>query len=225
MDKYQLSRNKMINTVSFVLNHYTEIVDETPGLKSLKTDLDNLRSEVDTHTQGQDDTGEEITINKNSLRKELNTSFRKVSSALVAYSVITQDPHEIALGIKHEYTDTDISKMLENDIVIKSYILYSDALPLGAKLTPFAQVSDIALLKTQADDYAYMLPQKRVKIVLSSLSTSNLKEAIDKIIELLENKIDKLVEGLRFIKPEFYKTYKNARIILDPAYRKRESKK
>ena len=219
MDKRQLSKVKMGNTVSFVLDNDEETVDGTPGLRAAKTELDNVIDEIEFHNRAQGDTGKEVTGTKNSSRKNLENSFRKVSSAIVAHGVNTTITAEKELARKHEYTDTDIRRMSDNDIFTKSYVLYGDAFPLATKLVPFTTEAEITLLKTNADDFAYLLPQKRAKIVASSVSTANLDEAIRKMMDIFNNKMDKLVDGVRFTKVEFYKIFKNARMIPDPPYR------
>jgi hypothetical protein len=76
------------------------------------------------------------------------------------------------------------------------------------------------ILETLADSFNLLLPQKRNKVNVSSVSTQNLAEAIDKIEELFDTKMDKIVEGIRFTYPDFYKAYQNARDIIDPPHRK-----
>ncbi|GAB1452335.1 hypothetical protein MASR2M47_23910 [Draconibacterium sp.] len=75
-------------------------------------------------------------------------------------------------------------------------------------------------LKTLADNFNTLLPQKRTQQSKSSLSTQNLEDAIARIDVLLNDTIDVLVKPWEYIEPNFFRAYTNARIIVDAPSRK-----
>lgn len=221
MDKKQNSKIKMFGSVSGILDSNKTIVESTPGLKAAFDLLVAYLAAADRYIQLQGDTGKEVTEQKTKVRKDLETAFIKVKGATRAYSVNATDPAEKAFKAKYKYADSKVEKFVDLDLFAQAYVLYTDANPIAAKLAPFATAADVTSLKTLADDFHALLPKKREKVTVSSVSTSNLADTLEKIDVLLEDTIDVLIEGLRFVEVDFYKTYQNAKIIIDaPTHKK-----
>jgi hypothetical protein len=221
MDKKQNSKIKMFGSVSGILDSNETIVEKTPGLKAAFDLLVAYLAAADRYIQLQGETGKEVTQEKVKVRKDLETAFINVKGAIRAYAVNATDPAEKLFKAKYKYADSTVEKFVDRILFAQAYLLYSDANPIAAKLVPFATQADVTSLKTLADDFHALLPKKREKVSVSAVSTSNLADTLDKIDELLEDTIDVLVEGLRFVEADFYNTYQNAKVIIDaPTYKK-----
>lgn len=222
MDKGQMSKNKMHRAVSGILESNKEIVLATPGLTEAHIALDRWIDEASIHMQGQSKTGEELTLEKNNTRLELNKVYTKVSRAVVAYATNSTDAKEKLLKKMYSISDSKILKMKDIEMFNASYLLYGDAQAIESKLVPFATVDDIAFLKELADDFNMQIPRTRIQVSKSMTSTKNLEEAISNADAVIKDTIEALVNPYEFMQPTFFRTYKNARIILDAASRKRK---
>jgi hypothetical protein len=220
MNKKFISKIKMARSVSGILDSYPDIEARSPGLEKAHDELDARISETAKYQQDQSNKGTEITVMKNNVRKTLEILIRKVASAFVAFSIISEDVKVKALGKKHDLNKSDVSHHLETELFSLAYVIYGDVLPYAGNLLPHATADDLVKLKETADDFNIYLPKKRTQTGISMVATKNIEEAVEKIDDLLNETIDKLVKPWEFSESDFFKAYKNARKHEDPGYRK-----
>jgi hypothetical protein len=220
MQKRQESKVKMARATLGILTGNEEIVTGTPGLGDATETLMGLVEETAFFSQGQMNTGAEFTTLKNEARTALTVATLKVCSALAAHATVSADPAVKLLKAKYQVADTDVTKLRDMPLFTYANMVFADATPLAELLAPFAVGEDVAGLKTLADNFNALLPQKRTQQSKTSLSTQNLEEAIARIDVLLNDTIDVLVKPWEYIEPDFFRAYTNARIIVDAASRK-----
>jgi len=220
MQKTQESKIKMSRAVSGILTGSEEIVMRTPGLNAAHIALDNLIGETEQHNQGQLNNGKELTTSKNNARSLVVKGIIKICAALAAYGTVATDPAIKILKDKYKVNDSGIKKLRDMQLFTYAYTVYGDALPYATLLDPFATADEVAQLKVLADNYNSSLPQKRTQQSKSALSTQNLEDAVAQIDLLLNDTIDVLVKAWETKEPNFFKAYKNARMIVDAASRK-----
>lgn len=220
MKKTQESKVKMARATLGILTGNEEIVAGTPGLGNATEALMELIGETEYHSQGQLNTGGELTVRKNEARESLTLATLKVAAALAAYGAASADPVVQLLKAKYQVSDNKVKRMRDMPLFAFASMAFTDASPIAAQLTPFAAEEDVAGLKTLADNFNALLPQKRTQLSKSSLSTRNLDDAIDRIDKLLKNTIDVLVKPWEYSQPDFFRAYTNARIIVDAPSRK-----
>ena len=144
----------------------------------------------------------------------------KVCSALAAHATVSTDPAVKLLKAKYQVADTEVKKLRDMPLYTYANTVFADASPVAELLAPFAVGEDVAGLKTLADSFNPLLPQKHTQQSKSSLSTQNLEEAIARIDVLLNDTIDVLVKPWEYLEPDFFRAYTNARIIVDAPSRK-----
>lgn len=220
MKKTQESKIKMARATAGILAGNEEIVAGTPGLGNATEALMELIGETEYHSQGQMNTGSELTTRKNEARAALIVSTLRVAAALAAYGAASADPVVQLLKAKYQVSDNKVKKMRDMSLFTFASMVFADASPVAAQLAPFAAEEDVAGLKNLADNFNALLPQKRTQLSKSSLSTQNLEDAVDRIDKLLKETIDVLVKPWEYSQPDFFRAYTNARIIVDAASRK-----
>ncbi len=220
MQKKQESKVKMARATRGILAANEEILAVTPGLAGATETLDILIEETVFHSQGQMNTGTELTTRKKQARAALIPSILKVGAAVAAHATVSENPDVKLLKAKYQIADNDVKKLRDMPLYVYANMLFTDANPLTELLAPFATEEDVAGLKMLADGFNALLPQKRTQQSKSSLSTKNLEDAITRIDVLLEDTIDVLVKPWEFIEPDFFRAYTNARIIVDAPSRK-----
>ena len=220
MKKTQESKVKMARATLGILTGNEEIVAGTPGLGNATEALAELIGETESHSQGQLNTGSELTVQKNEARAALTVATLKMAAALAAYGAASADPVVQLLKAKYQVSDNKVKRMRDMPLFAFASMAFTDASPVAAQLTPFAAEEDVAGLKTLADNFNALLPQKRTQLSKSSLSTQNLDDAIDRIDKLLKETIDVLVKPWEYSQHDFFRAYTNARIIVDAPSRK-----
>jgi len=220
MQKYQESKIKMSRTVAGILNVFPEIVAKTPGLSEAQNELTHLIGETERHTQGQQNTGTELTEVKHKTRLALETSLRKVCAAMAAFTMVSTDPSVQLLKKKFQINDSEFIRKRDMQLFALAYSVYGDTMPYADKLIPFITPDEVNELKDLADNFNELLPQKQTQRSKSILSTQNLEDAVSQIDLLLNDTIDVLVKPWEFKDSDFYKTYKNGRMIVDTSSRK-----
>lgn len=73
----------------------------------------------------------------------------------------------------------------------------------------------ISFLTNSLFSFKEAIPQKRVATSTSKVSTENIGDVINSLHTLLKEELDALMLLLEEDQPDFYKAYKNARIIVD----------
>lgn len=220
MNKKFISKIKMARSVSGIIDSFPDIEAQTPGLQSAHEELDDRISDTEKYQRDQSNKGTEITTMKNEVRKALELIYRKISSSFVAFSIVSADVKVKALGKKHDISKSDVTHFTETELFARAYVLYGDVLPYADKLLPHATADDVDGLKETADDFNIYLPKKRTQVGISMVATQNIEEAVEKIDLLLKETIDKLVKPWEFSASDFFKAFKNARVLEDPGYRK-----
>jgi hypothetical protein len=222
MNKDQNDQIRMFRTVDGILVSNHTIVLTIPGLNEAHIALMNLVGDTDVQHLGQSDKGLDKTALKQAARVVLNGSYTKVSRAAVAYGTNSKDPKEKLFKEKFRYTDTEIENMTEMEIFNNAYILYGDAFPIAAKLTPFVTVEEVEKLKQDADDYYLLLPQKRVQVSKSVTATRNLEADIFNAKKMIKDTIDPLMGPVEFLNPDFFRSYQIARhLVTTPSGKKK----
>jgi hypothetical protein len=221
MQKVQESKIKMARATSGVLESNTEIVSATPGLSDATVALNNLIEETGKHSQGQMETGTELTAAKNAARAKLVTAVLSIRAAVAAHATVSTDPEVQKLKDKYQGADSEVKKMRDMPLFSYAYVVYDDALSIATQLEPFASEVEVVELKNLADNFNALLPQKRTQLTQSTVSTQNLEEVITRINLLLTDTIDVLVKPWEYKEPDFFKAYSNARVIVDAASRKK----
>ena len=220
MQKSQESKIKMARAVAGILSGNEPTVNSTPGLSAATSELNMLIGETESHSQGQMNTGTELTLQKNAARAALETGTLKVCAALAAYATASADPNVKTLKGKYQVANSEVKKMRDMPLFNYAYTVFGDAQPFANMLEPFASAAEVAELKTLADNFNALMPQKRTQLSLSALSTQNLEEAIARIDLLLKDTLDVLVKPWEFKNPDFYRAYTNARVLVDAPSRK-----
>lgn len=72
-------------------------------------------------------------------------------------------------------------------------------------------------LTTSLTNFKEAIPQKRVATSTTKVSTENIGDVINSLHTLLKEELDALMLLLEEDQPDFYKAYKNARLIVDYA--------
>ena len=162
---------------------------------------------------------DKIAGNKNIGRQELASIALKVGNILKVYAFIAKDENLANYLILSENELT--TRMRQEDVLVYAKGLAERIIPIAADLINYG-FSDALKeeLNTEIKDYELLLTEPRQLINERKTTNELIEDHIDEIYSILTNKIDPLME-LFVDDKEFYLAYKAARMIVDPATRKR----
>ncbi len=205
MNMYE-SVTKVLDQYKTTWNTYAPIADEHSQLLSKLQIIRQYRL-----TQERDTIG--ITIDTHVLGTNLINAALKVIAALVAHASLNND-NELKQAVN--FTKSQLLTCRDNILVDRVNLVYNTALPLTSDLalwniTPV----DISTLSSLNSQYESAIPSKRAAVSGSKTATLNISTTFREIDTLLKHKLDSYLLIFQTNNPDFYNTYKAARMIID----------
>lgn len=213
MNKTQINKLRMFVAVDLVLRNYSELFESLEplvlGHQRLRDGL--LQLEANRLVQEANNTG--LTGSKTDLRTKLIDRLIKFLAALKSHAIATNN---LELKEKVNYPKSKLTIVSDPVLYDIGSLAVSLAMPILPELTKYLitteKVTDLTTLLT---NFKEAIPQKRVATSTSKVSTENIGDVINSLHTLLKEELDALMLLLEGDQPDFYKAYKNARIIVD----------
>ena len=213
MNAQQINKSRMFYAATQVLDDNQPRFAHMAELAAAHHELKGMVFRIDEHRQVQvvDNTG--LTRNKETLREELTNLLLRISAGLTAHAAATGDQ---VLRAKAEYSLSDLKKSSDRILCDIAVLINSLAANSAEALrTYFVGPDELAQFDRLTNAFKSILPLRRAAASVSKVSTSNISEVFHAIDALLKNKIDLLMQPFRFTQPDFFKAYKNARVIVN----------
>lgn len=215
MNKTQINKLRMFVAVDLVLKNHSELFESLAplvlGHQRLKDGL--LQLEANRLVQEANNTG--LTGSKTDLRTKLIDRLMKFMAALKAYAIATNN---LELKEKVNYPKSKLVAAPDNILYDIGSLVVSLAMPILPELAKYLITTEkVTDLTTSLTNFKEAIPQKRVATSTSKVSTENIGDVINSLHTLLKEELDALMLLLEEDQPDFYKAYKNARLIVDYA--------
>jgi len=209
-------RFSMYLTVDDLLLQNTSITNPLPNFPAISGEFHGCIQKITSvrGTQELDKTG--ITAKKNLLRDELIQKLLDILRKIEAYAVVSAN-----IQLEHEvhYTESSL-KYTGDSILMDICLVIHERAKTNLEALNTYGITDTVLTAFLNDitNFALTIPKPRAGRVEKKGATASLKETFTEADNLLI-KIDALIEVVRLTQPEFYKNYKNSRIIIDTGRR------
>ncbi|MGD9931963.1 MAG: hypothetical protein AB7U05_18230 [Mangrovibacterium sp.] len=211
MNSLQVNKSRMYQAVNKVLERNLALYAGINELVAAQGQLTNHLDLIGNYRQVQELNHSGLTNNKAMLKEQLINSVSKVVSGLLAFATATKDK---VLLKRVNYKPYMLQKPDPVLADIARLILH-EALPLQSDLEKyFVSGADLTQLETLIAQFVESIPQKRVALNFSKVSTRNIADVFMATDKLLKTEIDILMMPFQFTQPDFYNTYKNARLIV-----------
>lgn len=139
--------------------------------------------------------------------------YLQLYAALKSYANSTNNKE---LKTKANYSKSDLSQSADPVLYDIGILLINLSTPLQAELGKyFVTPEKLGEMNTLLAGFSAAIPQKRVANSVSKVSTTNIGELVSSLNILLKKEIDVLMLLFEETQPDFYRAYKNARIIVD----------
>jgi len=213
MTKNQINKWRMYGVVDLALGNNSSLFEWYPELTSAHQRLKEEQAWLDQYAQVQEANTTGLTTQKKLLKAALIIAILRFSAALRAYGTSTKNDD---LKVKAHYAESNLKKTPDPILWDIGRLLFSLADTIKTELTKyFVGEKEIVEMENLLVKFKKAYPQKRVATAESKVSTSNISARIKSIDKLLKEIIDELMLPFQFSQPDFYNTYKNARIIVN----------
>ena len=214
MTKKQEAKLGMYNAVGTFCADNAAITGTVLAFQTAVTDFDNAIAELRNAAQKEANVILGITRDKTNLKTDLCNTAAGVASIVYAYAV-TINSEELK-----EQANFPVSKLQ----YLRDELLASVCRNIwGVANTNIAALADygitapqLADLLAKTESYENAVPEPRNAVSTRSAQSETIAEKIKVIDGILRNRMDKLVGQFKSSHNEFYKSYKNNRIIIDP---------
>lgn len=214
MTKKQEAKLGMYNAVSTFCAGNAAITGTILAFQSAVTDFDNAIAELRNAAQKEAQVILGITRDKTNLKNDLCDTAASIASSVFAYAV-SINSEELK-----EQANFPVSKLQYlRDELLASICrnIWNVANTNLAALADYGITAPrLADLLSKTESYEDAVPEPRNAVSVRSAQGETIAEKIKAIDAILKNRMDKLVVQFKATHNEFYKSYKNNRIIIDP---------
>lgn len=209
MDNHLENKLSMYQKVQgFLVKHESELSGIT-AVSELKVQFDEKVQSILNlaATAGADLTG--YTVEKQNKRTELKQRTLKLSTALVAYGSLHNEPRLLE---KCDENVSTLDKMRDNDLYAYARLILAEAHDLLSVLVPLGVTQeDYDKADQMSGDYLKFIQEPRLQINERSMALSQLETLFDETDVLLYSKLDKVLKIFSVTQPNLYVGYEGAR--------------
>ena len=181
------------------------------ALTAFKTSVTALR----VTAQKEADVISGVAMDKFQAKKDLSQMAATTAAAVYALAAAAGDNE---LKEKVNFSVSDLQRFKDELLTSNCQNIHDLANANIAALAPYGiTAGTLSALNTEIANYAAVVPAPRNAASLRSAYSETLVIQFKEADEILKNQLDKIAGQFKTPAPEFYITYKNNRIILDPA--------
>ncbi|PXY01451.1 hypothetical protein DF185_08170 [Marinifilum breve] len=219
MNKNITARHNAFQQVQLTLNNNQAKFAHIPAMGKMFSSLTNLIGNTNELITKAGSIPSKPSGNKNLARTELLAVALKVSNILKVYSFVIKN--ENLNNFVNNVSNSYLQQMRNQEVLDYSKNLKDHISPIVTELADFGLTEELtAELSTEITDYEKVLTEPRQLISERKTTNELIEDNIDQIQSLISNQIDPMME-LFIDDKEFYLSYKSARMIVDPATRKK----
>jgi len=219
MNKTLSSRHKANKQVSITLKSNEDKFSGIPVFKNVVGELNSQVENTNNLLIQVEAIPSQTSGNKKVARTELIAITLKVSNVAKVYAYMKKDEN---LGNFLICSESALaSKMRQQELLSYSKSLDKKIMPILSELAEYGVTEELkSELTKEISEFEILLTEPRQLISERKTTNELIEEQIDKTYKLLINQLDPLME-LFIDDKEFYLAYKSARMIVDPAKRKK----
>lgn len=219
MNKTISARHNANQQVLITLKNYEAYLARVPAMPGMILKYARLINETNTLVAKADSIPSKTAGNKNMARTDLVGVCLKTSNILKVYAFTSKNENLNNFIVNSENKLSN--QMRHNEILNYAKNLLEEIKPIVPELTIFGlTVELLADLDRETIEFEGLINQPRQLISERKTTNELIEDKIDEIYSLLSNQIDPLIELFNDEK-ELYLAYKSARMIVDPASRKK----
>lgn len=213
MKKEQRSKKAMFTAVKKFFIKYQTIIDSVPALKDGVEKFLGINEEIDKVILVQEG---KITGSSKDKQKEEQEMIDATIRIAAGLYVMALDNSNFEVMEKVDLSPSALGGLPETDLLSACKNVLKLARENQEGIVNYGIVAeDVDNLDAEIGDFEAVLANPRTEIVTRSQATAKLKELIKSEMDLLNQKLDKLILMFKQSETVFYNEYKSARIIVN----------
>ncbi|MBN1184375.1 MAG: hypothetical protein JXB49_18940 [Bacteroidales bacterium] len=213
MNLDQTKHFRMYENVQLTLDDNTVIWNGVPVIVKTKNNFDELIQRIQYLNEKAGNSSTSVAITKDNLRKSLVNKITLLAGKLFVLGEITGDEElkamgDISRGELHKARETDMDALIR-PVIKKCMERINDLTDYG--LTD----NQVTEATTTLDSFNALIGQPRNILNKVYAAKNQMDELIDESMDLLNNRLDKLMLMFQHTHPGFYEQYQRARVIVD----------
>lgn len=214
MNAKQEAKVNMYRAVEKHCDDNAAIIATVPAFESTFTNFKTLIADLLGFIKDEDLVTTGITTSKSDAKKNLCTLTGDLAAQVFAFATSTAD---VKLQSEVDFSVSDLLKTKDDQLGPRCQNIHDRANGNIVALTPFGvTVSSLSDVQSAITLYESKVPGPRNATAQKKTIRQNIKNKIKEIDNLLTKQLDKTVVAFKSSGSDFYNTYKNNRIILDP---------
>lgn len=215
MDSRLEARLNMYHAVIAYCDENAAIVATVPAFQTALTSLKAKVSSIVSTSQLEEEVISGITTDKGVLRTTLCEQAADIAALVYAYAASINNN---TLKEAVDFSKTDLKLTKDDNLPQVCQNIHAAANDNLAALAPYGVTAPmLASLDDLIEDYAEAVPKPRNAAALKKTYNATIKALYKEADAILKEQMDKTAVSFKTTHPVFYETYKNNRIILDPA--------
>lgn len=214
MNATQESKLNMFRATQKHCNDNPTIVATIPAFQTAAGTLNTTIASIIATAQQEDLITKGITIDKAEAKKTLCQLAADIAAPIVAYAAATKNNKLLK---EVNFTHSDLIRTKDDQLAPRCQNIYNAAKANETALKDYGITAATAdTLLTTINNYQAKVPDPRNAAAQKATVRANLKSLIKEADQILKLQMDKTVLGFKTSNPDFVKTYKANRIIIDP---------
>jgi hypothetical protein len=222
MNKHQENKLSMYKTTRQALQNNTSVWEKVPAIVTTFKEFETSIEEIENLLKKQsiDLTG--ITQTKEERLSILADAAMAIAGPLHAFA---SQMSNSSLMQKVNIFRSDILDARDSTVIELVQIIADTAKENLTSLADFGiNQASITDLQEKVDDFNAITSAPRISVTERKVITIELEKGLEETADLLNERLDKLIEQFKTTEPTFYDQYQNARIIVDSGIRHEEPK-
>ena len=214
MNATQEAKLSMYRTVELFCDTNNAVASTIPALATAISEFKTKVADIISTEQLAAANLTGIAADKTNLKMNLTQIAADIAAAVFA---MASSNNNQTLKKEVDYSVSDLRRIRGEELAPRCRIIHARANANEAALAEYGiNKSRIAALNAAIDAYSAQTTKPRNAVTERSTLKSNLSTTFRATDKILKEIMDKLVLNLRDSNPDFVKTYKSARIIIDP---------
>jgi len=217
MTKKQRNYYAMFMAVAQLCTKYSETIATVPALQSLFNEFRERQLQIDATMQVQQGRITGSAQQKYKEEQEMITATARMAAVLYVYAL---DTSNFEMAEKVNVNPSELTTMSQKVLQTTCLNILAELRKVDTQLANYGVTpGDTVFLEKEIGDYTSLMSKPRTEIVTRAEATSRLQLQFKDQLDLLNQKIDRMMMTCKASNPTFFNEYKCARVLVNMGVR------
>lgn len=214
MNKSQINRKEMFDTVLSFLDNYPEKWSSIPKVGEFKNAFGELVNQINESQLAQQEAQVFLGKNKKQLKSMTAQKADILNDSIEAFALVTDD-NKLANKMASSYSELNRMRNADFSPAIQLIIAEAESNKNVLESEYGVTAEQVEDLKSNLDDFLAMNGQPRAYRIASIQATKDLEQLFVDATAILDSRLDKVMSIFKRRDLNFYNGYQAARVIVD----------